>query len=326
MSRLIASSGMAQRQSLPLDAKILMTKQRIKSWYDHWDGEVHLTFSGGKDSTVLRHIIKSMGLNIPSVFSNTGLEYPEIVQFVKEQQQKDPLVTIIRPKTTFRESVLTEGFPLVSKKVASMVRRTKHMLANKSDKNFLTRRLYLTGEKSDGTFNKASKIPDKWMKLLDAPFKTTEKCCDSLKKEPFRRYQREHKTMPITAIMQAEGGHRAMLTECNSFSGKDPMSRPMLFWLEEDVWAYIKKYNVEYAKCYDDYVLADGGVVSGETRTGCMFCAFGAHLEKGENRFQRMAKTHPKQWNYCVNKLGMGKAFDYIGLAYEPTPKTDKEK
>ncbi|MCR2796159.1 phosphoadenosine phosphosulfate reductase family protein [Enterobacter kobei] len=74
-----------QRQSLSLDAKIEMTKRRIRDFYDHFDGEVYQSFSGGKDSTVLRHIIMSMGLKMPFVFSNTGLEMPEIVDFVRAQ-------------------------------------------------------------------------------------------------------------------------------------------------------------------------------------------------------------------------------------------------
>ena len=42
-----------QMQSLPLSAKTIMTKQRIKAWYDYWDGQVYVSFSGGKDSTVI---------------------------------------------------------------------------------------------------------------------------------------------------------------------------------------------------------------------------------------------------------------------------------
>jgi hypothetical protein len=65
-----------QMQSLPLKYKVLMTKQRIKAWYEHYDGEVYVSFSGGKDSTVLKHIVDSMYDDVPSVFVNTGLEYP----------------------------------------------------------------------------------------------------------------------------------------------------------------------------------------------------------------------------------------------------------
>lgn len=55
---------------------------------------------------------------------------------------------------------------------------------------------------------------------------------------------------------------------------------------------------------------------TGCDRTGCMFCMFGVHLEKEPNRFQRMKITHPKQYDYCINKLGCGAVLDYIGVKY----------
>lgn len=82
--------GLKQMQSLPLDIKVQMTKLRIKAWYDHWDGDVYVSFSGGKDSTVLKHIVDSMYDDIPSVFINTGLEYPEVRQFALKQKKYHP--------------------------------------------------------------------------------------------------------------------------------------------------------------------------------------------------------------------------------------------
>lgn len=78
-------SDLLQMQSLPLKIKVQMTERRIFDWYDYWQGDVYLSFSGGKDSTVLKHIIDNMGLGIPSVFVNTGLEYPEIQKFAMSQ-------------------------------------------------------------------------------------------------------------------------------------------------------------------------------------------------------------------------------------------------
>ena len=66
------------KQALPLPIKIRMTQERIMTWYHLHGGSVYLSFSGGKDSTVLKSIVDDMGLNIPSVFVDTGLEYPEV--------------------------------------------------------------------------------------------------------------------------------------------------------------------------------------------------------------------------------------------------------
>lgn len=39
---------------------------------------------------------------------------------------------------------------------------------------------------------------------------------------------------------------------------------------------------------------------TGCERTGCVYCAFGAHLEKGQTRFQRLAVTHPPLYEHCI--------------------------
>ena len=62
---------------------------------------VYVSFSGGKDSTVLLHIVREMYPEVEAVFVNTGLEYPEIQQFVKTFDN----VTILRPKMRFDEVI-----------------------------------------------------------------------------------------------------------------------------------------------------------------------------------------------------------------------------
>ena len=75
-----AAYDLRQMQSLPLEAKIAMTKRRIREWFDYWDGDVYISFSGGKDSTVLKHLVENTTgvYDVPSVFVNTGLEYPKL--------------------------------------------------------------------------------------------------------------------------------------------------------------------------------------------------------------------------------------------------------
>ena len=93
-------------QALPLDLKILKTKNRIKEFYNFFGGQVSVSFSGGKDSTVLLHIARELYPDIEAVFVNTGLEYPEIQKFVKTFDN----VTILRPKMRFDEVLKTYGY------------------------------------------------------------------------------------------------------------------------------------------------------------------------------------------------------------------------
>lgn len=85
------------------------------------------------------------------------------------------------------------------------------------------------------------------------------------------------------------------------------MSTPLGFWTEKDIWDYIHKFNVLYCPIYD----------KGYCRTGCMFCMFGVHCEKNPNRFQLMKETHPQIYDYCINKLGLGKVLDFINVKYK---------
>ena len=124
-SKLIATSSIGEisQDKTVLDVKKFLSIQRIVEWYEHWEGQVYIALSGGKDSTVLADLVWSVYPDVPAVFSNTGLEYPEIVQFVKKLRDTGRSVVIIKPKKTFRDVVLNDGFPLVSKKVSEMVSR-----------------------------------------------------------------------------------------------------------------------------------------------------------------------------------------------------------
>ena len=291
-----------QRQSLSLDVKIARSKLRIKEFYEKMEGKVYVSFSGGKDSTVLLHLVRSIYPNVVAVFSNTGLEYPEIVNFVKTVEN----VIIVRPKLTFKEVLEKYGYPIVSKKVSRQIRD----LQAPTSKNKATRTLYLTGIKRDGTKTKFFKLPKKWMCLIDAPFKTSDLCCKFLKKSPLHNYEQSTKNRPFIGTMASDSHQREssyLQTGCNSFVSNRERSNPLGFWLEKDIWEYIKKHNLSYSKIYD----------MGEHNTGCVFCMFGVHLEKQPNRFQRMQTHHPKLYDYCINTLEIGKVLDYIKIPYK---------
>ena len=291
---------LAQRQSLSMGMKVKMSERRIENWYKYWDGNVYVSFSGGKDSTVLLDIVRKLHPEVPAVFVDTGLEYPEIKDFVKSIDN----VVWLRPKTNFKEVLEKCGYPIVSKKVSRMIKD----LQNPTNKNINTRRLYWEGVKRDGSLTKSFKLPKKWRMLVHSGIKISDRCCYYIKKEPFNRYSKESKKHSFDGTMASDSSQRKasyLQTGCNSFTSKG-QSKPLAFWLEKDIWEYLKKNNILYSKIYD----------IGEKRTGCMFCMFGVHLEKEPNRFQRMQKTHPRLWDYCINKMGCGKVLDYIGVTY----------
>lgn len=290
-----------QRQGLPLQIKERYTERRIVDWYDFYSGNVYVSFSGGKDSTILLHQVRKYRPDVPAVFCNTGLEHPEIRNFVKTIDN----VVWMKPKMPFPKVIEKYGYPAISKKVARFIRD----LQNPTNRNEATRNLRLTGYNQKGIYCPSQKCPKKWLKFVDSDIRLSEQCCDVMKKEPFHRYQKETGRMPITGVMACESSMREkqyLNQGCNAFESKtNPISMPIAFWNTKDVFEYKEKYGLELSKAYET-----------EDSTGCMFCMFGVHLDKEPNRFQRMKIHNPKYYDYCINKLGCGKVLDFMGVKY----------
>lgn len=298
-------------QNYPLDLKIEKTKLRIREWYEHYNGEVYISFSGGKDSTVLLDIVRNMYSDVEAVFSNTGLEFPEIVKFVKTFDN----VTIIKPEKTFKRVIEEKGYPVISKSVSNCVRLARKNIEEGKD---TLRVRQIKGLEKGSKFNKS-----KWQFLLDAPFKISDECCNELKKKPMKKYEKESGKKPFIATMAEEGQQREaayLKTGCNAFN--NGRSQPMGFWTEQDVLQYIFENKLKICSVYGDVVEESDMLgnkyyrTTGEKRSGCIFCMFGCHLEESPNRFERLKYTHPTQYRYCMEKLGLKEVLDYIGVKY----------
>jgi 3'-phosphoadenosine 5'-phosphosulfate sulfotransferase (PAPS reductase)/FAD synthetase len=292
-----------QRLALSLDEKIKYSIDRIMEWYAYWDGLVYVAFSGGKDSTVLAHLVRSVYPDVPLVFCNTGLEFPETISFVKTIDN----LTVLRPKLSFKQVLDKYGYPVVSKKMAEYIYQ-----ATNAKGDTATRRLRMTGIKTNGEYSQLSKISKRWQFLVDhKSIKVAAHCCNIMKKYPSKAYGKETKRYPYTGEMVSEGGERRktyLTYGCNAYKlSSQPKSTPLAIWTEKNIWDYIKRFNVVYSKIYD----------MGYTRTGCIYCGFGVHLEKGLNRFQRLKQTHPDRWRYCMDKLGLREVMKVYGVPIE---------
>lgn len=302
-------------QSLPLSAKIAMSKRRIREWYDYWEGEVYVSFSGGKDSTVLKHLVETTPgvYDVPVVFVDTGLEYPEVRKFATERAD-----VVVRPEMRFDEVIKTYGYPVASKEVSQKIFEFRNYNLSEQYRNEL-----LTG--ANGRARR--KIPEKWKTLIDAPFDVSHKCCDVMKKRPAKQYERESGRKAIIGTMASEGAFRRqqwMRHGCNTYDGgKRPTSKPLSFWTEQDVLEYLRIYNLEYASVYGEIIETENGLqTTGCERTGCMFCMYGCTYDSTPNRFQRMKQTHPRQYDYCMRPvkekgLGLREVLEYIGVPYD---------
>lgn len=321
-------------QALPLEVKVRMTESRIREWVSEYGTSgVYVSFSGGKDSTVLLHIVRNLYPDVEAVFVNTGLEYPEIQQFVKTFDN----VTILHPKMRFDEVIKTYGYPIISKDVSQQIYEVNaSSIKNRCDKRETPPYKRRFNVDSDYCRKYPAFSIEKYKRLLDVDFGISHKCCAVMKKNPAKDFEKTCGKKPIVATMASESRLRQtqwLNKGCNAFDSKRQISAPMSFWTEQDILQYIKQNGIPIASVYGDIVYKDDGKLytTGCKRTGCIFCAFGCHLEKEPSRFQRLKQTHPRQYEYCIggggydedgiwkpnnDGLGMKHVFDELNKLY----------
>lgn len=330
-----SKEDLKELQSKSLEEKIQISTARIIEWYEAWGGQVAVSFSGGKDSTVLLDLVRRIYPDVVACYSDTGLEFPELREFVKTLDN----VIWVKPKHTFAKVITEAGYPLISKQSA----RAIHDLQNPTSKNKATCNLRLTGITKTGKKCPTKMLPKKYHYLANAPFSIGDNCCNRMKKQPLKHYYHIHNLHPMTGVMTEESERREKdwkANGCNAFNLKEPISTPIAFWTEQDVLRYIQKYNLPYASVYGDLIEENGKLrFTQYTRTGCVFCGFGCHLEKEPNRFQLLAQTHPQLYDYCMRGgkydengkwipdkgLGMAHVLDFIGVKWWNTEE-EKEK
>lgn len=170
------------------------------------------------------------------------------------------------------------------------------------------------GEKSQ--FNK-----EKWLPMVYTPFLISHYCCAKMKKGPMAKYHHKSGLYPFVGTLAEESRIRKqgwIRHGCNAFDSKKPQSQPLSFWTEQDILAYIVKYNLQIASVYGEIVNVEkktGAELSavdmfgyvgcnlkctGCSRTGCVYCAYGFHNERGQTRFQFLAKEEPKKYEYSL--------------------------
>jgi 3'-phosphoadenosine 5'-phosphosulfate sulfotransferase (PAPS reductase)/FAD synthetase len=270
------------------------------------------------------------------------MEYPQVRRFAKE---KDGIIRL-RPEGTIKQIIDDCGWNFPSKDVAAIIE------AARRDKKWAIDRLNGLGK--DGKPSAYREMYKKWWPLVDAPFKISDRCCLRMKEDVVAKYEKETGRHPILALMADESARRQeayLRTGCNAFEksyfldpetgeeveqvNKRPMSKPMGFWTENDVLQYLYENKISIAEPYGQIVeenqvagqmnLFDMGVSSscqgckyrttGESRTGCMFCTVGCHLDHFA-KIKRLKAYSPKLYDYCMDYLGEREVLSWIDRHY----------
>ena len=223
-------------------------------------------------------------------------------------------MTTVRPKMPFHRMIQNYGWPVVSKKVA----RGLSVLRNPTPNNQNIWRLYDQGINRFGQPVNGYKVAKRWRFLVNAPFSISDKCCQIMKKDPMARYERATGRVQMVGMMADDSKQRQktyLQTGCNAYDAKHPRSMPLGFWMEQDILKALEQYRIPYARVYGN-ICRDPETghcyFDGVRSTGCIFCAFGLHMETGPNRFQQLRKSHPKHFKFCMERSGLAQVLDYI--------------
>lgn len=244
----------------------------------------YLSFSGGKDSSVLSALIDIALPNnkIPRVFSDTGIELNMIRDFILELQKTDDRIVVIEPSVPVKQMLERDGYPFKSKIHSHCVN------------------LFQIGSDNKMILGYTGKRPETWHsrtcpKILEYQFTDANKlrisdmCCVKMKEEPLIKWQKENnKSIAIIGTMKDEGGRRSKLN-CIVMRGKkilrfQPLAPVTKAWEE---WV-ISKYNIKICDIYKEPY--------NFPRTGCKGCPFALHLQE---ELDILAKFFPVEHKQC---------------------------
>ena len=329
---------MVALQSLPYEVKVGKAKQRIREFIQGCDQlgyDTHVSV-GGLDSITLLCLIRSMHIDIPAV-SVSVLEDKSIIRVHKQLG-----VTMLRPLKNKHEILQEEGFPVISKKIATKIMA----LQEPTEKNATIRHAIITGEcgeKGHFATNSAMQLPKRWLELFGGyenenegvhyqvpPFKVSSKCCEIMKEKPCDLWATEHNSKPFLGLMASEGGRRQEALEehgCNYFGKTTIRSAPFAPFLRNDLLQLALDLNVPIPEIYGTIERDLNGnlYTTGAQRTGCEMCGFGIQMEKRPHRFDKLYDRNPKAWDYWMNNVctdengnryGWGLVLDYIGVEW----------
>lgn len=272
-----------------MDNEFLLTDrlQKIRQVIGKFGEEnFYLSYSGGKDSTVLSALLDMAvpGNTIPRVYSNTGIEYQLILDFVERERERDHPweIVILKPRVPIKQMLEKEGYPFKSKFHARAVweyqqgRNTKYM------------RDYM---------NQSAKWKDRCCPNVllyqftpeGLSFNVSDRCCDYLKKNPLKEYEKETgRRIGIIGIMPDEGGRRTKAV-CQVFK-KDKLKhfQPLVPVTKEWEDWFIEEYNVDISDIYKEPYCFQ--------RTGCKGCPFALEVQ---NELDTLKRYFPKEYKQC---------------------------
>lgn len=263
-------------------------------------GEEHcyISFSGGKDSTVVSELFDLAIPNnkIKRVFSDTGIEYTSIRDFVLDKAKNDDRIVILKPKKNIVKCLEEDGYPFKSKLHSKYVDIYQRLGMRTSVLRYVEKR------DKNSEYNCPNIL--QYQFTDECKLKISDKCCDNLKKSAIKEFKKtgDYKCQ-VLGLMQEEGGRRKFANCKTTFSWGitfSPLAKVSKEW--ED-W-FINEYNIKLASVYyPPYNFK---------RTGCKGCPYALTLERD---LEIMRDLMPNDYKQCWHIFG--KVYDeYLRIGY----------
>lgn len=288
-------------RALPLDEKIEWSKTCIIRALAALKTP-SLAFSAGKDSTVLLHLVRQFSPNIITIWGNTTIEFPECIQFAKRLQREWNLNFYeARPDRSFWWIVENYGWPLMGKTFG--VGGVAHKESREQFFDDLAERGELNGDYA-----------------IQAEVPISSACCTFLKERPSEKLQKALGVDGVFLGILASESRQRMFNFLQYGEWYKPKGgvwkcHPLAIWTDDDIWAYIRRFNVPYASLYDMGYYTDFGDFVCHKRNGCMFC--GMDIKFKDNHLSIMRRTHPQIWRFLMLKKGLGKVLLSLRFAVQ---------
>lgn len=266
---------------------------KIKAINEQYDLEnnAYISFSGGKDSTILSYLIDLALPNnkIPRLFLNTGIEYNAIVKYVKDLASKDNRIIIYNDGINIKEMLERDGYPFKSKEHAYHVRLYQNSGIQKSVSKYLklsdTKKIITCPKKLKYQFTEDFKLP------------ISDRCCYRLKKEPAHKWAKEnHRAITLTGMRKGEQGQR-LKSNCIVLDKDNKLTKfhPLLVVDKEFEEEFIKRNNIQLCELYYPPYSFD--------RTGCKGCPFALDLQRQLDKMEELLPNERKQCELIWGKV-----------------------
>ncbi len=219
----------------------------------------YVAFSGGKDSCVIKTLADMAGVKYDAHYNHTSVDPPELIYFIREHH---PDVKIEYPR--YPDGTRVTMWNLIPKKKMPPTRLVRYCCQ------------YLKESGGEGRFTV-----------------TGVRWAESSKRRSRSGLELSNGTKTGKRIrIDPDNPNNEELARYCPTKGKHILN-PIIDWLDEDVWEFIRKYNVPYCKLYDQ----------GYTRLGCIGCPMSTKNAEELEKYPKFKRNYLRAFEKMLIEL-----------------------